>query len=314
MAFSHLKHAPSAVDISQLKVFISYKTQQWEFASWLGDELSSLGFDVLIVPPLPATAKLKTQTEIKRELQKLVKAADCLCLVASQASLDSEWVQFEYKEAVESIGRLTFVCDNTLMPAGNWMVEKNPGGLSSRIYVKSNTLHFPSQVTFHVHALAVELINDPEEGIWENPKPVNPEFSKREFKRDSLLRKFARECALHDSRFTQRFIFDVFPFSWNELMCTRGNLKAGLEELLMTQGRHKAAMRISDRIVKAEHVAYSVRNDHPLRRYGVKCAEAFVLVGLRGWQTTLQKKEDKKIDEFNKVISMLDDLIKDKRK
>lgn len=42
------KFSPNNVDVSQLRVFISYKTEEWNFASKIYHGLKKIGFQVFI--------------------------------------------------------------------------------------------------------------------------------------------------------------------------------------------------------------------------------------------------------------------------
>jgi len=210
-------------------------------------------------------------------------------------------VQLEYKEAVESIGRLTLVCErpqdmtmltgNGPMSAGDTMVAHNPGGLSERTYIKGNTVLLPLPLGHTVNALAAELINDPEEGSWENLAEANPSFSQRDLKTDSMVRKFSRARVLSDSRYADRFIFDVLPYAPEGLSCERRTSDDILKQLLDDCGRHEARHRLQSGIAYPEYVSHSVPDSEPLRRRGIDRVDAFVLFGSPGWEDKCKEQE-----------------------
>ncbi len=232
------KYTPEMVDLSDFKVFISYKTEDWEFASAVAKRLGGLGFQILVVPPPPPAQTRMSDAELEAKLSPLVRDADCICLVASALALRSNWVRFEFKEAVESIGRIVFVCNESVLPAGDMlMADLEPGELSQNILVRHTTLYFHELTEQDVSQLAAQLLNDPDEGWLDGRAMATPASISRDLKRTSLMKKRARSQVLQDGRYAGTMILDVIAFTWQDAGCEPGDIVGARHWAILGCGR-----------------------------------------------------------------------------
>lgn len=230
--------SPNKVDVSNTKIFISYKTEEWEYAKKLSEELRNLGFGVIIVPPQPSNSPEKKNEDIKTYLSERIDDADYVCIIVSEMSLMSAWVQYEFKEVASLIGRVVFVNkDDTKVFSGYEGVDYLQKGFIWRnLYVKHSTLILPEITKQGVNELAIQLLNDPDEGWYDGRVSVGRRCPAKGLRYQNRMKKYARKCVLVDHKYANKRIIDVIPFTWSQIECDKGNIEAALKSIILDRG------------------------------------------------------------------------------
>jgi hypothetical protein len=228
--------SPKTHDISGTKVFISYKTKDWDYAKSISKGLSTLGFQTAIVPPGPPDPNCDVE-RIRRKLFDLLQDSDFLCLITTYDSLKSDWVMFEFKEAAALVGRVLFACPDSPISGYESVDHLGCGDLWRTLFVKHTTVSIPEVTDAAVQNLAVELINDPDEGWYNGRGSVSKRMPKRGLRQQSRMRQYARKCVLVDHKYQNEVVRDVIPFTWGELDCVKGDRLAALKALILDGGR-----------------------------------------------------------------------------
>lgn len=209
---------PTHSDLSDLGVFISYKSREWDRAQVLRSELQKAGFKVHILPPNVLPADM-TPEQIRAELGRIIEQSDCLCLLASPLSVESDWVKFEFKEAAQIFGRVVFVFDSELQsPQVFKLPQTEPSDLAPSLFVKHTTMCITESPNW-VSELTVQLCNDPDEGWFDGSNAGGAFDERRNLKRERARCKYARMCVLRDPKYRNRTVVDVLPFSREEVGC-----------------------------------------------------------------------------------------------
>jgi hypothetical protein len=266
------KYSPDNVNVSKLKVFISYKTEEWAFASQIYEILKSMGFKVFIAKLETGLRKLIPKNHLQSMLSKEVNESDYICIITSDKSIKSEWIQFEFKEAAEVIGRIVFVCNNyqgISHPGDIFMSNISPGEFSSLITIKHTTLMFSDVTKENVKTLAIEMMNDPDE-FWANGIFFSGlQLDICDLKKESMRKKYARKMVLNDPQFIGIRILDVIPFDWEEAECNQGEVEKARMWIVFDFGRKNLAKGISDGNVEARYVSYTKKGNSKINAFVV---------------------------------------------
>ncbi|MDD2665487.1 MAG: toll/interleukin-1 receptor domain-containing protein [Methanocellales archaeon] len=238
MSATRFNLSPNDVDVSDTKIFISYKTKEWEYAKKLSEELRNLGFGIIIVPPQPSSSPKKKNEDIKTYLSELIDDADYICIIVSEMSLMSAWVQYEFKEAASLIGRVVFVNkDNTQLFSGYEAVDYLQKGFIWRnLYVKHSTLTLPEITNEGVNELAIQLLNDPDEGWYDGRVSVGRRCPAKGLRYQNRMKKYARECVLVDPKYEHKYVLEVIPFNWSQIECDKEDMEAVLKSIILDRG------------------------------------------------------------------------------
>lgn len=258
------KYSPDSVDVSKLKVFISYKSEDGEFASGIYNNLKDLGFRVFIDKISLGRHHLIPKKILEMKLLKEVNESDYFCIVVSNKSLKSEWVQFEFMKAIEIIGRVVFICydyTGAVHPGDAFMAYVKGCGFLSRIVVRHTTLFFNDANLKNVKLLAGELMNDPDE-YWADGRLFSGvSHNMFDLKQMSIRKKLARKMVLTDSQFNESKIIDVIPFDWEEAGCDEGDIDRARMWTVFNCGRKNYAKGISDGAMDIEYVNYKIKRN-----------------------------------------------------
>lgn len=207
---------PTRAELFELEVFISYKSCEWRRAQLLCSELKKAGLKVRILQPNQLPSGMSAQ-QIRAELGRITKQSDGLCVLASPLSVESDWVRFEFKEAAQLLGRVLFVFDGELgIPGAFRLPQTEPTDLAPGLFVKHTTICMKQSQDW-VPELTVQLCNDPDEGWFDGSNAGGTFRQRRNLKRESARRKWARLCVLNDHKYRNRMVLDVLPFSWEEV-------------------------------------------------------------------------------------------------
>ena len=228
--------SPKTTDVSDTKVFISYMTADWDYARLICDGLASLGFQTIVEPPRPPNPALDTE-RTRDKLRDLIHDSDYFCLITTYASLKSDWVAFEFKEAAALIGRVVFVCRDTPISGYYSVNHLGSGSLWRQLFIKHTTVSIPEVNAVTIGSLGIELINDPNEGWYDGRGRVSKRVPSHGLRQQSRIRQFARVCVLGDHKYRNEVVRDVIPFSWSELDCPVGDHVAALKALMLDGGR-----------------------------------------------------------------------------
>ena len=234
--YIQVKRSLSDIELRSFIVFVSYKTEDYAIAEHVSSGLRNLGFSVAYLTPDSMASPIE-QDELERRLGIGVLSADALCLIVSRKSLQSPWVQFEYKEAAHTIGRVVFVCADESLHAGDALLNYiTPTQL---IAVRHTTVTLLDMTSLGITILANELINDPEVGWFDgrqNKKPFYPSCGV-DFQLESIRRRFARSYIMAAEHYRGRRILDVIPFAWEEIGVSSEDLTGAIRWAIFQCGR-----------------------------------------------------------------------------
>ncbi len=253
------KLSPDNVNVSQLKVFISYKTEEWEFASKIYYGLKKKGFQVFIDRYGLKIDQHASKKDLQSKLAEAVNDSHFICFITSDNSIKSDWINFEFKQAAATLGRVTFVCNayNEFTHPGDIFASKaSLNEFLCSIGIKHTTLTFSNPTEENINSLVVEMINDPDEYWADGVFFTGLLYDKFDLKREITRKKAARKTALYDPQFIGRHINDVIPFDWGEVGCEPGEVNKALMWIIFDCGRKHLSKGIADKIVEAKYVSY----------------------------------------------------------
>lgn len=228
--------SPKTHDVSETKVFISYKSEDWDYARSIREGLVGIGFQAIIVPPAPPYLADDLEGS-RRKLYDLIDDSDYLCLISTHDSLKSDWVSFEFKEAAALMGRVVFVCKDTPISGYEAVNSLGSGDLWRQLFIKHTTLSIPEITEHAIEALGIELINDPHEGWYDGRGTILKRMPNRGLRQQSRMKQCVRKCVLIDHKYRNELVLDVIPFTWSELDCAPGDIEAALKNLILSSGR-----------------------------------------------------------------------------
>ena len=253
--------SPELYDVSGVHVFISYKTEDWSYAKQISEGLNRVGLQTLIVPPSQIDTKVDKK-ELETKLFGFIEKADFMCVIVSEKSLSSEWVKFEFKEAAQLFGRITFVSKDANIASGYYAFKHlNDGTGTHRLRIKHTVHYIPEITDSSIRVLANEILNDPEEGWYDGRGSPNHRLPKRGFRNECRLKKVARKCVLMDPKYIDKEIVDVIPFTQSQLRNQAGNPSDVLKELILDGGRLPLEKAFLNGQVDIFHTWYYVDGD-----------------------------------------------------
>jgi hypothetical protein len=228
--------APQQVDISDFRVFISYKFDDAEWADSIHRNLSRWGFRVDLVPPTGLPARSFDAGGLEERLTDLVNEADAVCILVSSKSVRSDWVRYECKIAAQRIGRVI------LLIRSNECAE--PGLLVDQIALRSSDFpnlrrlkHTTVANDGDCRELAHQIVNDPDENWFDGNESHIPSTAERNLKRESRMRRQARIWVGSDSRYRDEDVREVLPFFWDEIRVPVGETTDAFRWHVTARGR-----------------------------------------------------------------------------
>lgn len=208
---------PERTTLRNFKVFISYRSTQFSVASRLRLELEKVGFEVLMIEPSEYEL-YRTNNDLLIALREKVRQADAICVVVSDTLEPSEYVQSEINEALRGLRRVIFVHDGTTkVPDRFEFHDPGPARYNVGFVFKHTVVSLRAWDECARQELATEIMNDPDEGWFDDPSQIQSWWHNRDFHTESVLRKYVRQC-LHVDRHTGGHIIrDVMPLmkSWH---------------------------------------------------------------------------------------------------
>lgn len=230
------------IEPRQFRVFISYKTEDYIYAEKIALGLRKLGFSILFLTPDEMAPRV-ADDELKKRLTLQVFHVDAICLIVTHKSLKSTWVQYEFVQAVERIGRVVFVSDEFKeISADEFFHSVDRSYWSKAVSFKHTTLQIDGTDS-SIESLAVNLINDPEVGWIDGRESIEPFYPPRgrAYKLASIRRRLARTHIMEGDDYKGRRICDVIPFVWDEIRCEPGNIEGAIKWMIFRCGRRNLA-------------------------------------------------------------------------
>ena len=204
--------SPWSHSVTGLKVFISYKTQDLQFANHIRVVLESKGFDVTLFEPTDRPYQ-KGEAEIRSLLRHSLLEADYMCLINSPEASSSGWIAYEFVQAALILGRVCLVDTTGLggQHAADRLLEAGQRFANKRgLYVKHTALSYGMSGDKKTETIVTEILNSPEERWYDGSSPVPRD--RLDLKRQSLLRKAVRSRVYSDSRFSDQRVEEVIPY------------------------------------------------------------------------------------------------------
>jgi hypothetical protein len=232
-----LKLSTEQVNVANVRVFISYSSQDLDVATHIEYGLSNVGFKTYL---LKSTDGLpQGESDVSEYLSKVVEDADYVCVVVSDNSGSSDWVRYEVKQALQLIGRVVLGLTSPecakAIPAIVGNLEPDASSYPPLRHLKYSTvLLSPREKSFRF--LAETLINDPDEGVFLEDVKV-AEFARRDLRREGRMRRYARMYAGVYPKYQQKYIIEVLPFFWEEIGVELGDSKGALDWFVANRGR-----------------------------------------------------------------------------
>lgn len=255
------KFSPHNVDVSQLRIFISYKTEEWDFASKIYLGLKKIGFQVFIDRYDLKIDQHLTKNDLQSKLAEAVSGSDFICFITSDHSIKSEWISYEFKEAALILGRVIFVCNgyNSVSHPGDAFISKfSLNEFPCAITIKHTTLMFSDPTEQNINSLAVEMINDPDEYWVDGVFFTGSRNYHLDLKREIKRKKLARKMVLNDPKFKGWRVNDVIPFDWDEAGCEPGEVDKARMWIIFDCGRKHLSRGITEKKVEAKFVSYKI--------------------------------------------------------
>jgi len=260
---------PDKVDVSGLNVFVSHRFSESSRATEVANALEAAGFRVTKLDP-PSDDKPIDPEVLEQQLFSLLDKCDRLCIVASQSALQSSWVKYEAREAVQLLGRVLYISDGGFLEPRCYM--PGPNEPRSLISVKYTSVEWaPGQPNFH-RRFALDIMWEHDEGWWDC-RTGRPEKQSRDLRRESVMRKCSRKLALWDDRYKGKGIVEVLLFTWEETGCKPRNVTGVLRWMIETRGRLELRDGVLDDSLFVGHTAYCLGDDEEAARY---CEDGWV--------------------------------------
>jgi len=267
------------IDVSQLKVFISYKTEEWDFASKIYYGLKKNGFQVFIDRyDLNTRNQQLSKNELRSILTEAISSSDFICFVTSNDSIKSEWISYEFREAAIILGRVFFICNgykSVVHPGDKFMSKFSFFDFPCLITIKHTTLMFSNPTEKNINTLSVELINDPDEYWSDGVFFLGSRNYHLSLKQEITRKKFARKMVLNDPQFKGLCVNDVIPFDWEEAGCEVGEVDKARMWVVFDCGRKHLSRGLSEKEVEAKFVSYKTEEKENIN--------AFVVVPTTGY-------------------------------
>lgn len=260
------------VDVSQLKIFISYKTEEWDFASKIYHGLKNIGFQVFIDRYALKIDQYLTKNDLQSKLAEAISGSDFICFITSDHSIKSEWISYEFRKAALILGRVTFVCNgynNFTHPGDTFMSKFSPNDFPCAITIKHTTLMFSDPTEQHIHNLIVEMINDPDEYWADGVFFSGPQNYHLDLKKEITRKKLARKMVLNDPQFKGWRVNDVIPFDWDEAGCEPGEVDKARMWIIFDCGRKHLSRGIAEKQVEARFVSYKTEEHAEINAFVV---------------------------------------------
>jgi hypothetical protein len=159
-----------------------------------------------------------TDEDLLKALREKVEQADSICIILSETVGTSEYVQAEINEAQRLLGRIIFFHD-TKHSIPNQIQWNDPGPISYNVNfeVKHTIVGISLWNDKTLEELAIQIINDPDEGWFENISQIPKWWRKRDLHTECVLRRYVRECMHVDPHTQSHTIHEVMPLikSWD---------------------------------------------------------------------------------------------------
>jgi len=231
--------APQQVDLSDFRVFLSYKFEDAEWAHAIDRNLSRWGFRVDLVPPTGLPPRSFDAGALEERLTDLVNEADAVCILVSSRSVRSDWVRHECRIAAQRIGRVILVIRSNEFA--------DPGVLVDQIALRSSDFpnlrrlkHTSVAGEDDCRELALQIVNDPDENWFDgtgSDDDDGPWLRERNLKRESRMRRQARIWVGSDSRYRDEDVREVLPFFWDEIGVPFGETTGAFRWYVTARGR-----------------------------------------------------------------------------